>query len=81
MTSKVEVFLSNPTQEQLDFFKKDELLQLARKFDLSEVKASLTKQDIKKILVQYMVEKDILEQSALNLVSQSASDSDIKIKE
>ena len=77
MTSRVDNFLSNPTQEQLNLFKKDELVQLTRKYELSEVKVSLNKQDTRKILVQYLVEKSVFDQSALISVSKYVSDSDI----
>ncbi len=81
MSSKVETFLSNPTEQQLDSLKKDELLELARKYDLSEAKSSLTKREIKNILIQYLVGKSVFDKSVLASVSKSITNADVKAME
>ena len=74
-------YFSPAYTNERDIFKKDDLIQLARKFEISEVKASLTKQDIKQILVQYLVDKDILEESALISISKNLHQTDVKLNE
>ena len=50
------------------------MIQLARIYDISETKASLTKQDAPNIFVNYLVEKNVLDKSALILIRKSVTD-------
>ena len=44
----IDDFVSTPTQEKLDLAKKTDLLDLATKYNLSEIKPAMKKQEIKK---------------------------------
>ena len=56
------------SQELLDLAKKSDLLDIAAHYELTTVNKSMLKQEIKNILVQFLVDKEILDASALSLV-------------
>ena len=63
-----QAFIAAPTQELLNLAKKSDLLDIAAHYELIGVNKSMLKQEIKNMLVQFLVEKEILDSSALSLV-------------
>ena len=63
-----QAFITAPSQELLNLAKKSDLLDIAAHYELTTVNKSMLKQEIKNILVQFMVDKEILDSSALSLV-------------
>ena len=63
-----QAFITAPSQELLDLAKKSDLLDIAAHYELTTVNKSMLKQEIKNILVQFLVDKEILDSSALSLV-------------
>ena len=80
MAFNLESFVDTPTQEQLNLAKKSDLLDLARHYDVKEIKSSMRKQQIKNILVKYLVDEEILEESALTSIVEDKG-SDLQIRE
>ena len=68
MSFDLQAFITAPSQELLDLAKKSDLLDIAAHYELTTVNKSMLKQEIKNILVQFMVDKEILDSSALSLV-------------
>ena len=54
--------------ELLNLGKKTDLLNLAKHYKLSEIKSSMRKHEIKKILVQYFIDEEIFNENALSLI-------------
>ncbi|XP_062610561.1 uncharacterized protein LOC134272333, partial [Saccostrea cucullata] len=67
MVFNLEDFLNAPDARLLQTLKKDELFEFVSKFHLN-VKRSARKIEIKNVVVQYLVQRGILDDSALSLV-------------
>ena len=68
MSFDLQAFIAAPSQELLTLAKKPDLLDIAAHYKLTTVNKSMLKQEIKNILVQFLVDKEILDSSALSLV-------------
>ena len=68
MLFDLQAFIASPSQELLNLAKKSDLLDIAAHYEVPSVNKSMLKQEIKNILVQFLVDKDILDSSALSLV-------------
>ena len=68
MSFDLQAFIAAPSQELLNLAKKSDLLAIAAHYELTTIKKSMLKQEIKDILVQFLVHKEILDSSALSLV-------------
>ena len=68
MSFDLQAFITAPSQELLDLAKMSDLLDIAAHYELTTVNKSMLKQEIKNILVQFLVDKEILDSSALSLV-------------
>ena len=68
MSFDLQAFIAAPSQELLNLAKRSDLLDIAAHYELTSVNKSMLKQDIKNILVQFLVDKDLLDSSALSLV-------------
>ena len=68
MLFDLQAFIAAPSQELLNLAKKSDLLDIAAHYKVPSVNKSMLKQEIKNILVQFLVDKEILDSSALSLV-------------
>ena len=68
MSFGLQAFIAAPSQELLNVAKKSGLLDIAAHYELTTVNKFMLKQEIKNILVQFLVDKEILDSSALSLV-------------
>ena len=68
MLFDLQAFIAALSQELLNLAKKSDLLDIAAHYELTSVNKSMLKQDIKNILVRFLVDKDLLDSSALSLV-------------
>ena len=68
MSFDLDKFTAEPSVELLNSGKKTDLLNLAKHYKLSEIKSSMRKHEIKKILVQYFVDEEIFNENALSLI-------------
>ena len=68
MSFDIEKFAKSPTQEQFILAKKPDLLKIAEKFGLSDIKTSMRKQEVINILVQYFIEEDVFTDEAESLI-------------
>ena len=68
MSFNFDKFVAEPTQEELDVAKKTDLLNLAKYFQLSQVKSSMRKQKIKNILIRYLVDEELFDEQALSMI-------------
>ena len=68
MLFDLQAFIAAPSQELLNVAKKSDLLDIAAHYELTTVNKFMLKQEIKNILVQFLVDKEILDSSALSLV-------------
>ena len=68
MLFDLQAFIAAPSQELLNLAKKSDLLDIAAHYEVPSVNKSMLKQEIKNILVQFLVDKEILDSSALSLV-------------
>ena len=68
MSFDLQAFIAAPSQELLNLAKKSDLLDIAAHYELTTVNKSMLKHEIKNILVQFLVDKEILDSSALSLV-------------
>ena len=59
-------FVQSPSIEGLENFKKDMLLNIARELQL-EVKRSTLKQELKRLIVEQLVDEDLLPESCLDV--------------
>ena len=66
-------FVSTPTKEELELATKTDLLKLATHYNLSEIKSSMRKQEIKNGLVQFFIDEDIFDESASSLITEIQS--------
>ena len=68
MSFNHNAFIIALSQDLLNLAKKADLLDIAAHYELTSVNKSMLKQEIKNILVQFLVDKEILDSSALSLV-------------
>ena len=68
MLFDLQAFIAAPSQELLNLAKKSDLLDIATHYELTTVHKSMLKQEIKNIFVQFLVDMDILDSSALSFV-------------
>ena len=68
MLFDLQAFIAAPSQELLNLAKKSDLLDIAAHYEVPSVNKSMLKQEIKNMLVQFLVDKEILDFSALSLV-------------
>ena len=68
MPFDLQAFIAAPSQELSNLTKKSDLLDIAAHYELTSVNKSMLKQDIKNIRVQFLVDNDLLDSSALSLV-------------
>ena len=68
MLFDLQAFIAALSQELLNVAKKSDLLDIAAHYELTTVNKFMLKQEIKHILVQFLVDKEILDSSALSLV-------------
>ena len=68
MSFDLDKFTAEPSVELLNLGKKTDLLNLAKHYKLSEIKASMRKHEIKNILVHYFVDEEIFNENALSLI-------------
>ena len=74
MSFKLENFVAAPSMELLNLDKKTDLLNIADHYALTSVKPSIFKHEIKKILIKFLVDEEILDPSALSSVLISQTD-------
>ena len=68
MSFDLHKFTAESSVEFLNLGKKTDLLNLAKHYKLSEIKSSMSKHEIKNILVQYFVDEEIFNENALSLI-------------
>ena len=68
MSFDFDKFTAEPSVALLNLGKKTDLLNLAKRYKLSEIKSSMRKHVIKNILVQYFVDEEIFNENALSLI-------------
>ena len=68
MSFDLQAFIAAPSQELLNLAKMSDLLDIAAHYELTSVNKSMLKQEIKNSLVQFLVDMEILDSSALSLV-------------
>ena len=66
MSFDLHDFIAAPLQELLNLAKKSDLLEIAAHYGLTSVNTSMLKQEIKNIVVQFLVDQEILDSSALS---------------
>ncbi|XP_051866842.1 cilia- and flagella-associated protein 45-like isoform X2 [Pristis pectinata] len=59
----IKAFLESPTLQGLEMVKKDDLIKIATKLNLTEVKQSMRKAVIHRMIVDYYLEKEVFELS------------------
>ena len=64
MSFDTDAFIGSPSEEQFNLARKTDLLDLAKHYNLSQVKSHMTKQEIKNVLVKYLVEEEIFEKKS-----------------
>ena len=78
MSFNQESFVADPSREMFNLAKKSDLLNLAKHYQLSEVKSSMRKQDVKTILAQYLIDAEIFDESAHSLIIETQSDANLR---
>ena len=68
MSFKLENFVAAPSMGLLNLAKQTGLLNIADQYVLTSVKSSMFKHEIKNILIKFLVDEEILDQSALSSV-------------
>ena len=68
MSFKLKNFVAAPSMELLNLVRKTDLLNIADHYVLTSVKPSMLKPEIKNILIKFLVDEEILDQSALSSV-------------
>ena len=68
MSFDLQAFITAPLQELLNLAKKSDLLGIAAHYELTTINKSMLKQEIRNILVQFLIDQEILDSSALSLV-------------
>ena len=65
--SMAKDFVENPSHDKLLALKKTGLLEVAGLFNLS-VKSSMTKPQLRKEIIDYMIDNDMIEETALQWI-------------
>ena len=73
MSTRVDDFIATPTVETFNLLKKDELVSVATHYKVS-VKSSQLKRDIKNTLLNFFVENEIFEETALQFLVENSSE-------
>jgi hypothetical protein len=60
--------------------KKSDLINLAKHYNLSEIKQSMRKQEIINIIVKFLIEEEIFDDKAMSLVAEETSSLEVKYK-
>ena len=68
MSFKLENFVAAPSMELLNLAKKTDLLSIADHYALTSVKPSMLKNEIKNLLIKFLVDEEILDPSALSSI-------------
>ena len=68
MSFKLENFVAAPSMGLLNLAKKTDLLNIADHYALTSVKPSMLKHEIKNILINFLVDEEILDPSALSSI-------------
>ena len=74
MSFNIDAFIGSPSEEQFNLARKTDLLDLAKHYNVSQVKSHMTKQEIKNVLVKYSVEEEIFEDKPLSLIVETQSE-------
>ena len=80
MSFDFDKFTAEPSVELLNLGKKNDLLNLAKHYKLSEIKSSMRKHEIKhkNILVQYFVDEEIFNENTFSLIVDVQSVSNLR---
>ena len=73
MSFDVKAFVTSPNIEVLEKLKKDELLAVTKELQITDVKAT-RKSELKKIIVEYFVDAELLDEDILEQYSGRKSD-------
>ena len=68
MSFKLSDFTGSPSQELLDLAKKSDLFDIIDYYGLPNIKKTMLKHEIKNILIQFFVDKEIFDSSATSQV-------------
>ena len=68
MPFSIEEFVTNPTQEVHESLKKGDLISLAKHYQLTNIKQSIRKHEIKNSLMYFLAEEEIFDETALALI-------------
>ena len=68
MSFKLSDFTGSPSQELLDLAKKSDLSDIIDYYGLPNIKKNMLKHEIKNILIQFFVDKEIFDSSATSQV-------------
>ena len=74
MSFKLRDFTASPSQELLDLAKKYDLLDIADHYGLPNIKKTMLKHEIKYILIQFFVDEEIFDSSATSQVLVTQTD-------
>ena len=74
MSFKLIDFTASPSQELLDLAKKSDLLDIVDHYGLPNVKKTMLKHEIKKILIQFFVDEEIFDSSATSQILVTQTD-------
>ncbi len=80
MSFHIDEFVANPSQEVLTSLRKCDLLEVAEHYKIEAIRSSMLKSEIKRILVNFLVEEDILPETALEILETEKTDL-LKIKQ
>ncbi len=80
MSFHIDEFVANPSQEVLTSLRKCDLLEVAEHYKIEAIRSSMLKSEIKRILVKFLVEEEILPETALEILETEKTDM-IKIKQ
>ena len=69
MSFNVKAFVTSPTIEVLEQLKKVQLLAVIRELQIEDVKVSMTKSELKTIIVEHFVEEELLDERDLDRYS------------
>ena len=69
MSFYLNAFIAAPSQELLNLAKRTDLLDIAAHYELTSVKSSMLKPEIKNILIQFFVDEEMFDSSTLSRVN------------
>ena len=76
MSANMDEFIDAPNVDALGNFKKSELLALAQKLGLDELKGTMRKNEICRNIVEYYVEEEIFSETGVEYFPVKKSNSD-----